>query len=94
MLHDCLLVDFAANFSFSRIEKKKKARDSFIRKSLFQNETAIAKETHVQLRICLLKIINIWFRKCWQKTRRRRTKNCKHIRVESIAITLSNLIRF
>lgn len=38
----------AAKFSFSRIEKKKKKpRDSFIRKSLFPNESAIAKEIHV-----------------------------------------------
>lgn len=36
-----------AKFSFSRIEKKKKTQDSFIRKSLFQNEKTIAKEIHV-----------------------------------------------
>lgn len=48
MLRDCLLVDFGGKvFIFSYREKKKKPRDSFIRKSLFQNESAIAKEIHV-----------------------------------------------
>lgn len=44
--YDCLLVDFCGKvFIFSYREEEENSR--FIHKSLFQNESAIAKEIHV-----------------------------------------------